>query len=461
MATSSSWRIEIPESSTDLGQLASPTCLPAAAAATTSLKSSRERLPQSLDLDCNDSVGASLGDFSCAEDGRSATTSFLDTSASSAFVFPPSPDCELPPRPECDGLSATTDGLLAVCEASAQSPVSPSPFLRETVNSTNIEHVRCDTVYTPSPVNAASPPSPASPERAEHSPVSPVPSNPSSLSDKLIRPEEIRPDKLLGRGGFGTVSLGFYKERMVVCKNFHSHIDDEVARETYERELKALELDLDHENVVAVLGASSLQGWQPGACVVMSYAGSVTLDSYLSDPRNQMTVQHVLFFTSHVMEGLSYLHSRGVLHLDLKPANCVFCPEEQTLRLCDLGALHVVGESWGSRVEGTVAFRAPELFSSHTPAPSFPCDVYSLAVTMWCLDSRQFPFESYPRECIIYNVVQNNLRPPVPETAVDSQRNSFLQQYRDLYTACWSAEPSLRPTLDDVMDVIYDIAEQL
>ncbi|XP_070199831.1 serine/threonine-protein kinase mos-like [Littorina saxatilis] len=161
------------------------------------------------------------------------------------------------------------------------------------------------------------------------------------------------------------------------------------------------------------------------------------------------------------MEGLSYLHSRGVRHLDLKPANCVFCPEEQTLRPCDFGAMHVVGESWGSRVEGTVAFRAPELFSSHTPSPSFPCDVYSLAVTMWCLDSRQFPLETYPRECIIFNVVKNSLRPSVSETAADSEGSSFLQQYRDLYTACWSAEPSLRPTLDEVMGVIYDITEQL
>ncbi|XP_070179051.1 serine/threonine-protein kinase mos-like [Littorina saxatilis] len=393
MATSSSWRIEIPESSAGLGQLASPTCLPAAAASTPSLKSSRERLPPSLDLDLD---GASLGEFSCAEDGRSSTTCILDTSALSAFVFP----------------TSSTERVSSVAALTVET-------------SSTCEH----------------------PPRPE--------------CNKLIRPEEIRQEKLLGRGGFGTVSLGVYKERKVVCKNFHSYIDDEVARETYERELKALELDLDHENVVSVLGASSLHGWQPGACVVMSYAGSVTLDSYLSDPRHQMTVQHVLFFTCHVMEGLSYLHSRGVLHLDLKPANCVFCPEEQTLRLCDFGALHVVGEPWGSRVEGTVAFRAPELFSSHTPAPSFPCDVYSLAVTMWCLDSRQFPFETYPRECIIFNVVKNSLRPCVPETAADSEGGSFVQQYRDLYTACWSAEPSLRPTLEKVMDVIYDITAQL
>ena len=169
-----------------------------------------------------------------------------------------------------------------------------------------------------------------------------------------------------------------------------------------------------------------------------------------------MSLDHSLFFSSQIMEGLKYLHSKNILHLDLKPANCLLCPEEGVIRLCDFGSIHILGEAWNSHGSpGTAPFRAPELF--HSATPNTWSDIYSLAVTMWCFDTRQFPYPGLPYEMIVYGTLRNNLRPPVPST----DHSPFTDRFRAIYTACWASDPDERPTLSKVIARVDDIMSDL
>ena len=263
-----------------------------------------------------------------------------------------------------------------------------------------------------------------------------------------------------GQGGFGFVHRGSYQGRVVVCKYFHSRSSDAAAavRETYSRELMALELDLKHENIVTLLGATSTLGWEEQACIVMEDAGSETLQSYLQDESQLMTLHHSLFFLCHILDGVGYLHSRNVVHLDLKPANFILNRTDRSgypaVRLCDFGASHVVGQPWSSQLEGTVAFRAPELFCGGTPA--FSSDVYSLGLVMWCFDTRRFPFVEKSHAAIIYQCVENHLRPRVP-----SGGGLLLQAYRNLYQECWHPLRDERPRLEEVTRRINEITDDM
>lgn len=261
-----------------------------------------------------------------------------------------------------------------------------------------------------------------------------------------------------GQGGFGFVHRGSYQGRVVVCKYFHSRFCDAAVRETYSRELMALELDLKHENIVTLLGATSTLGWEEQACIVMEDAGSETLQSYLQDESQLMTLHHSLFFLCHILDGVGYLHSRNVVHLDLKPANFILNRTDRSgypaVRLCDFGASHVVGQPWSSQLEGTVAFRAPELFCGGTPA--FSSDVYSLGLVMWCFDTRRFPFVEKSHAAIIYQCVENHLRPVVP-----SGGGPLLQAYRNLYQECWHPLRDERPRLEEVTRRINDITDDM
>ena len=295
----------------------------------------------------------------------------------------------------------------------------------------------------------------ASPASAQ----SPSPSSPSSpLDNKLILQEDIVEETAkLGRGGFGFVRRGTYRGLAVVCKHFHPRNNEAAVIETYNRELMVLELDLKHQHVVTLLGATATLGWEPNACIVMEDAGSETLQSYVEDRRNLMTLDHSVFFLDHILAGVRYLHSKNVVHLDLKPANFTLNrqdPENPVVRLCDFGTVHVVGQSWESQLQGTVAFRAPELFCGGTP--TFSSDLYSLAVVMWFFDTRECPWEGVSHFAIIYQCVQKQLRPSVP-----SCDSALLQRYRNLYGKCWAHSCNERPTLEEVTEVIQQISHDL
>lgn len=54
-------------------------------------------------------------------------------------------------------------------------------------------------------------------------------------------------------------------------------------------------------------------------------------------------------------------------------------------------------------------------------APSYSDDIYSFAITMWQLESRQHPYHNYRcNDSVAYNVVKTNLRPDQDELIVGS-----------------------------------------
>ena len=106
-----------------------------------------------------------------------------------------------------------------------------------------------------------------------------------------------------------------------------------------------------------------------------------------------------------IARGLHYLHSLNIVHLDLKPSNCLVTHDFR-LRIADFGCCHQLapeggrrkeeedggqmeGEEelapvqgpWRNEVAGTVAYRAPELLKGLCPSPR--SDVYSLGITLW------------------------------------------------------------------------------
>ena len=86
---------------------------------------------------------------------------------------------------------------------------------------------------------------------------------------------------------------------------------------------------------------------------------------------------------------LAYVHSRGIIHHDIKPNN-VLVDAAGTLKLVDFGL--VGSASNGSQVIGTPAYLAPELFDG-SPGDRRG-DLYSLGVLAYHLLCRHLPFSS-------------------------------------------------------------------
>ena len=126
--------------------------------------------------------------------------------------------------------------------------------------------------------------------------------------------------------------------------------------------------------------------------IVMEYIGGRTLKQLLDDQQHRsgpaavLPVDHVIAYGIEMLRALRYLHGKGLLYCDLKPANVMQC--EQRLTLIDLGATRrMAGSAAGAPIWGTYGYRAPEVDEQ---GPSISSDLYTVGRTMAVLS---FPFD--------------------------------------------------------------------
>jgi serine/threonine protein kinase len=74
--------------------------------------------------------------------------------------------------------------------------------------------------------------------------------------------------------------------------------------------------------------------------------------------------QQTKFLIACILAGLDHIHSKGILHLDLKPENLIF-DQNGFLHITDFGSAKFVTKSNHEERTGTPCYMAPELMTSH------------------------------------------------------------------------------------------------
>lgn len=172
---------------------------------------------------------------------------------------------------------------------------------------------------------------------------------------------------LIGQGGFGSV----YKARDV-------HLDMVVAIKKYSgnlpqkyslfEEIKRV-IQLNHPNLVRYYDAFELdEKTHFGDTIqvgIMEYVNGGDLLAFLQKKPDYATLKHVF---RGIMEGLHFLHSKDIIHRDMKPENILIQEEDGqfTPKIADFGISKVLsgGNSGASSlVIGSVEYMAPEQFN--------------------------------------------------------------------------------------------------
>uniref|UniRef100_A0A1I7XIB4 non-specific serine/threonine protein kinase n=1 Tax=Heterorhabditis bacteriophora TaxID=37862 RepID=A0A1I7XIB4_HETBA len=165
--------------------------------------------------------------------------------------------------------------------------------------------------------------------------------------------------------------------------------------ENVEREIKILR-KVDHNNVIRLIEVFRDDEKNKLYMVMEFCMGSVQqlLDSAV-DKRLHEWDAHRYF--KELICGLEYLHSVGVIHKDIKPANLLLSPDF-SLKISDFGVAEELSLFQSNDhcqiVQGTPKFQAPELVSGNTKQYSgFAADVWSCGVTLYNMISGKYPFE--------------------------------------------------------------------
>ena len=146
---------------------------------------------------------------------------------------------------------------------------------------------------------------------------------------------------------------------------------------------------LRHPGIVTTHGAILQDGM---GYVAMELLSGTDLSRY-TRPARLLPEPLALEIAARVAEALAYAHRQGVVHRDVKPANVMFDPAIDSLKLTDFGLARAVdAEATRSGVLlGSPAYMAPELLAgARADAAS---DLYALGVLLFQLLTGRLPFE--------------------------------------------------------------------
>ncbi|CAG5080558.1 Oidioi.mRNA.OKI2018_I69.PAR.g9644.t2.cds [Oikopleura dioica] len=204
---------------------------------------------------------------------------------------------------------------------------------------------------------------------------------------------------VLGRGAFGVVTRASkdgteFAIKTLKCVRLQQ-------RKDAEREIAILQ-QLDHKNVCRLTAAR-----KSGRNIFMIMelcTGGELFDKVAQDHLLKETT--VTEYLRQICQALSYLHSKNILHLDLKPENVVMArPDCDTIKIIDFGGAQFFTKGKAVRTMfGTREYMAPETLSFEPV--ELTTDMWSVGVLAYNLLSGLSPFagdDDNETECNIQN----------------------------------------------------------
>lgn len=264
--------------------------------------------------------------------------------------------------------------------------------------------------------------------------------------------------KYLGGGSYGSVYLGInldtgellaVKEIKVQDPNnwrrFKSMIQEEMA--VMEK--------ISHPNIVQYIG---VEVHRDKVYLFMEYVPSGSLSTLLEN--GPVMEEPISFYTYQMLRGLQYLHSKKIVHRDVKPDN-ILLDENGVIKFIDFGAAKILKNqrtlmggggtgSWNQQsgnmsLIGTPNYMSPETILGSRESGKIGCqDVWSLGCVITEMFTGKAPYAHLDNQwAVIYQIA---LHPPqLPEPpAISPAGLDFLKK-------CFTRNPKDRPTVDELL----------
>lgn len=176
----------------------------------------------------------------------------------------------------------------------------------------------------------------------------------------------------VGQGTYGTMYKGEHKatKKIVAIKKTTIPNTNEPITSSFIREYTIMS-NLSHPNIVSIEHVICEYNKQ---YIVMEY---IEFNLYEYFPK--MSADMIKRYIKQLLEAISYCHSRGVIHRDLKPNNILVDAATNTLKLCDFGMARHLSIPLQPLTPNvcTLQYRCPEMLLGAT--------LYGAPLDMWSI----------------------------------------------------------------------------
>lgn len=219
----------------------------------------------------------------------------------------------------------------------------------------------------------------------------------------------------MGEGAMGIVYKGWRTDtnKFVAIKQVNPQLAD--VPSIRERARLEASMMFNHPHVVEMLGVCEWKHDHGPMFIISSWVNGITLDEHIRNHklRNLPDATKRICETVYpVLDALSYLHGKNIIHMDVKPSN-IMLENGYNIRLMDLGIVHThdAVEVSSPGIIGTPKYAAPE----QVIKPGDKClyinqttDIYQLGVTLYEMLSGVNPYDAPSISKIIekHNTVQ-------------------------------------------------------
>lgn len=208
--------------------------------------------------------------------------------------------------------------------------------------------------------------------------------------------------KLIGSGGFGTVYLAFdtWLAQDVAIKVPHRQEED-LSKLVKEARLQAF---LRHPNIASLLTVEKKEGI---FFLVMEYVDGTDLATLIKK-KKRLDVNIALDYLIQILEGVSYAHSKNVLHRDLRSSN-ILISKQGVVKITDFGTSRFMEKTFASTRIGSPPYMAPEQFEGRA---TFASDVYSIGCIAYEMLTGRVPIYDKDPRVIYARAKEGKIDPP-------------------------------------------------
>lgn len=252
----------------------------------------------------------------------------------------------------------------------------------------------------------------------------------------------------LGEGGMGQIYRAYdpSMDRYVALKVLKDGVEDaEMRRFTKEARLAG---NFQHQNLVRVLevGQSEEMNW-----LAMEWLRGRDIGHILAG-RKQTNFRLVADIFAQVLDALDYVHTRSIIHCDIKPENIFITrdPFDRRLVIAKLIDFGIARELNGplelqSYITGDPRYMAPEQAILNGPVDA-RTDLYALGMSFYELVGGEHPFEDSldldPSDLLELQV--NRIPDPLSSLLPSNTKDELSEALDEFFYSACAKDPALR-----------------